>query len=109
MPVVMAGDRSFEVDEEGYLMESSNWDASFAAQVAEKEGFAPLIEDHWTVINFLRDYYDHLGKAPRVRDLIRGSGFSLKRINIRSLPFRPRRSGHQDGWSTEAMRLPVGR
>lgn len=80
MPVVMAGDRSFEVDEEGYLMESSNWDASFAAQVAEKEGFAPLIEDHWTVINFLRDYYAHLGKAPRVRDLIRGSGFSLKRI-----------------------------
>jgi len=78
-PVKMAG-RDFEVDEEGFLKDPAAWSAEVAMRLAEMEGIAPLTEDHWKVINFLRRHYERYGKPPCIRELRMGTGFDLKRI-----------------------------
>ena len=49
--------KSYEVDEEGYLADLNVWDTDVAEAMAELDG-APLQENHWEVINFLREYYE---------------------------------------------------
>ena len=39
-----------------------------------------LTEDHWKVINYLRDYYKQYGIAPMIRKLCKDTGFPLKTI-----------------------------
>mgnify|MGYP003308089601 CR=1 FL=1 len=49
--------KQYEVDEEGYLANLNDWDTDVANAMAEIDG-APLEENHWEVINFLREYYE---------------------------------------------------
>jgi len=50
---------SYETDEEGYLVDLSDWNDQLAAEMAKADG-ATLDTNHWEVINFLRDYYEEL-------------------------------------------------
>jgi tRNA 2-thiouridine synthesizing protein E len=47
---------NFETDAEGYLVDPAQWTEAIARELARREGLA-LIEDHWRVIRFMRDYY----------------------------------------------------
>ena len=60
--------KSFETDEEGYLVNLSDWNDELANEMAKVDG-AELSENHWEVINFLRSYYDEYQIAPAVRVL----------------------------------------
>lgn len=53
-------------DEEGYLVNPSEWTPEFALQVAREEEL-DLGEDHWIVIRFIRDYFDEHQVIPDVR------------------------------------------
>ena len=68
--------RTYEVDEEGYLADLSEWNADVAAYMA-KEDDCDLDENHWEVINFLREYYDEYQIAPAVRVLTKAIGKKL--------------------------------
>jgi len=46
-----------ETDTEGYLIHPDEWDAAIAEQLAESEGLT-LGDEHWQVLQFMRDYYD---------------------------------------------------
>jgi dissimilatory sulfite reductase related protein len=39
-----------------------------------------LTEDHWKLINYIRDYYAKFGIAPMVRKITKDTGYTLKRI-----------------------------
>lgn len=81
MPYVDYKDIQLEVDEEGYIADSSLWDADLACFIAKQaEGLSELTEDHWKVINYLNAYYKEYGIAPMVRKLCKETGFSLKYI-----------------------------
>ena len=56
MPIEVNG-KSFETDEEGYLVDLSSWEKDLATAMA-KEDNIELSDDHWDIINFLRDYYE---------------------------------------------------
>jgi dissimilatory sulfite reductase related protein len=58
----------YETDEEGYLVNLSDWNEDVANHLAEVENL-PLSENHWEVINFLREYYQEYQIAPAVRVL----------------------------------------
>ena len=45
------------VDEEGFLLDPEMWSRDFAQTLAAEEVAGGLTEDHWKVIDFLRDYY----------------------------------------------------
>ena len=47
--------QSYETDEEGYLENLNQWRPELASAMAIADG-APLDENHWEVINFLREF-----------------------------------------------------
>jgi tRNA 2-thiouridine synthesizing protein E len=74
------GDISIEVDEDGFIQEPDRWDEKVAAALATTEGIDALTDDHWKVMNYLRNYYLEFGVAPMIRKLCKETGFKLKEI-----------------------------
>ena len=68
--------KSYEVDEEGYLMNLNEWNPEVAEALAQSDD-ASLSETHWEVINFLREYYEEYQIAPAVRVLTKAIGKRL--------------------------------
>ncbi len=68
MGTITADGKEFEVDEEGYLVTLSDWIPEIAV-VMSKEDDVELGDDHWNIINFLREYYEEYQIAPAVRVL----------------------------------------
>lgn len=58
------------VDEEGYLEDINDWNKDVAVELANTEQIQ-LTDDHWEVINFLREYYEEYQIAPAIRVLTR--------------------------------------
>ncbi|MGD9954415.1 MAG: TusE/DsrC/DsvC family sulfur relay protein [Burkholderiales bacterium] len=57
-------------DEEGYLVDPADWNDSVAEALARKEGIA-LTDAHWTVLRFMREYYDEHHIAPDARHVMK--------------------------------------
>jgi TusE/DsrC/DsvC family sulfur relay protein len=68
--------RAYETDEEGYLVNLSDWDEKVAEFLAQGESIE-LTPSHWEVINFLRDYYSEYQIAPAIRVLTKAIGKKL--------------------------------
>ena len=80
MPEIEVNGAKAEVDEDGFLVNLDDWNEDIAKYLAEQEEIAELTEDHWKLINYLRDYFKEYGIAPMVRKMTKQSGFSLKQI-----------------------------
>ena len=59
---------SVETDEEGYITDISLWSETLADLIAEDEDIE-MSDDHWEVVNFLRNYYEEYQIAPAIRVL----------------------------------------
>ena len=68
--------KSLETDEEGYLSNLSDWEEGTATAMAQAEDI-DLSDDHWEIINFLREYYESYQVAPAVRILTKAVGKKL--------------------------------
>ena len=68
--------KSLETDEEGYLANLNDWEKDVATVMA-KEDDIDLSEDHWEIINFLREYYEEYQIAPAVGVLTKAVGKKL--------------------------------
>ena len=68
--------KQIEVDEEGYLSNLNDWEKDIATIMA-KEDDIELGDDHWVIINFLREYYEEYQIAPAVRVLTKAVGKKL--------------------------------
>ena len=62
--------QTVEHDEEGYITNLGDWSKELADVIAESEQI-DMTEEHWAVVNFLREYYDEYQIAPAVRVLIK--------------------------------------
>ncbi len=60
--------QNFATDEEGYLLDISLWSEELAGLIAEGEDIE-MGDDHWEVVNFLRNYYEEYQIAPAIRVL----------------------------------------
>ncbi|NQV84361.1 MAG: TusE/DsrC/DsvC family sulfur relay protein [Rhodospirillales bacterium] len=67
---------SFPADEEGYLLDISAWNKGLADLIAKDENI-DMNDDHWEVVNFLRDYYEEYQIAPAIRVLTKAVKKSL--------------------------------
>lgn len=72
MALEVAG-QTVETDEEGYLTNLSDWNEEIADAIAKTEDI-DMSENHWEVVNFLREYYDEFQIAPAVRVLTKAIG-----------------------------------
>lgn len=68
------------VDEDGFLIKLEDWDEDVAKHLADQEGITELNEDHWKIIEYLKNYFKEYGIAPMVRKMTKESGYSLKEI-----------------------------
>jgi tRNA 2-thiouridine synthesizing protein E len=80
MPQFTHGSVSIEVDEDGFMQEPDRWDKDVAAALGTTEGVDDLTDDHWKVVEYLRNYYLQFGVAPMIRKLCKETGYDLKRI-----------------------------
>ncbi len=80
MPVFQVGSINLDIDEDGFIQEPDKWNQEVAKALAQTEGVGELTEDHWKVVNYLRDYYLEFGIAPMIRKLCKSTGFKLKEI-----------------------------
>ena len=72
MAIFEQGSVSIEVDEDGFMQEPEKWNEEVAAALGSTEGVDELTDDHWKVVNYLRDYYLQFGVAPMIRKLCSG-------------------------------------
>ena len=75
MPIEVSG-KTIETDEEGYLADRTDWNEDVAKEMARLDS-CDLNENHWEVINFLRQYYEEYQIAPAVRVLTKAIGKKL--------------------------------
>lgn len=66
----LADGQRVELDENGYLLDWSLWVPGVATAMATAEGLS-LGDDHWQIIDILRDYYHSYEIAPPMRALIK--------------------------------------
>ena len=55
--------KTFEVDEDGFLLKFDEWCPEWLEYVKESEGITDLNEDHQKILDFLQDYYRKNGKC----------------------------------------------
>ncbi|MFQ5612346.1 MAG: TusE/DsrC/DsvC family sulfur relay protein [Anaerolineae bacterium] len=69
---------TLELDEDGFIQNPDLWSEAVARFFAPEEAIEELSEDHWTVINYIRNYYLEFGIAPMIRKMSKDMGFSVK-------------------------------
>lgn len=80
MAKVVLGGQEIEIDEDGFIQEPDKWNKDVAEDLAKAEKAYPMGEDHWKLVNYLRDYYVKYEIAPPVRMLVKQTGLDLKKI-----------------------------
>ena len=80
MSQVVFKEKTFEIDEDGFLATFDSWCPEWVDYVKNSEGISEETEEHWKVINALQEYYKKHGIAPMVRILTKVTGFKLKYI-----------------------------
>lgn len=62
--------KTIEHDEEGYIVDISEWNEELADIIAREEEIE-MNDEHWEVVNFLREYYEEYQIAPAIRVLVK--------------------------------------
>jgi dissimilatory sulfite reductase related protein len=74
------GGQQIEIDEDGFIQEPEKWNKEVAEDLAKVEDAYPMGEEHWRLVNYLRDYYIKYEIAPPIRMLTKQTKLDLKRI-----------------------------
>ena len=82
MAQLQVGNITVELDEEGFLEDHSRWNEDVAKALAITEDVKELTEEHWTIIKYIRDYYEEYEVAPMVRKMVKDTGFDRDKIYI---------------------------
>ena len=81
MPEIDVDGKTYELNEDGFLLKPDEWNETVALALAKaEEGLDDLTDEHWKVIHYIRGYYLEKNLAPMVRNVCKNSGFSLKYI-----------------------------
>lgn len=68
--VLQISDSHIKLDEEGYLVDPNDWTKAVSEKLAGQENI-DLSDEHWRVIDFMRDYYDQHRIAADARYVIK--------------------------------------
>lgn len=86
---------TLETDDQGYLLEP-NFGDEIVEVIAQAEGLT-LTEDHWKVVNYLRDEYREHGHTPNFRNMLKGLAEVIPDCDSKSLydlfPVGPAKQG----------------
>jgi tRNA 2-thiouridine synthesizing protein E len=81
MDAIAFDGKSYEIDRQGFLEKSEDWDESFAEGTAPFVGIrGGLTEQHWEVIRFIRNQFKETGDCPLVYSTCRAFGLRLREM-----------------------------
>jgi dissimilatory sulfite reductase related protein len=80
MPQIELGGKLLDIDEDGFIEDPSEWDENVALDLAKTEGVEEMTDEHWHLVNYLREYYLKFKIAPMIRKLCKETGFKLKKV-----------------------------
>ena len=70
--------KTVSINDEGFLLNASEWTPAVAEEIARESGITPLSEKHWQVITFCREDAAREGQPPGVRRISKLSGVEMK-------------------------------
>lgn len=62
--------QQIDTDKQGYLLNAQQWSTALAEHIAEAENIT-LSEEHWQVVNFVRNFYEQFNTSPAIRALVK--------------------------------------
>lgn len=101
--------KTLETTETGFLVNMDDWNENVASVIAESEGIT-LTQEHWDVINYLRDeYLNNNGNQPNNRVMVKDMGARWgRKIGSKDLfdlfPGNPSKQAGMIGGLPESMR-----
>ena len=72
--------QQIELDEDGFIVEPDLWSTEIAEYFAKEEEVEELTEQHWKIINYLKDYFKQFGIAPMVRKVCKDNAISMQEL-----------------------------
>jgi TusE/DsrC/DsvC family sulfur relay protein len=69
-----------QLNDEGFLTDSSQWTPEIGEAIAKDVGVWPLGERHWAVITFCREDAAREGQSPGMRRIAKNSGVTMKEL-----------------------------
>ena len=76
MNTLTVGERTLELDKDGYLVDLNDWSAEVANALAAAEALE-LTQDHWEILTLLRQFYAQFQLSPATRPLIKYTALKL--------------------------------
>ncbi len=67
---ILFNDKTIKTDVNGFLQHLEDWNEELACFIAEKEQIN-LTDEHWLIINFIRDFYQEFNTSPAIRMLVK--------------------------------------
>jgi tRNA 2-thiouridine synthesizing protein E len=75
------GSKVYHVDADEYIANPAEWDEDYARGMAPKVGIiSGLSDDHWKIINFIRDMYHKTKRCPLVYETCRMNRLHLQEL-----------------------------
>ncbi len=65
---------------DGFLEDIATWTRRRAMELALRNDIGPLLDDHWKVIDYVREFYFKYNDGPPIVRIARATGLSAKRI-----------------------------
>jgi len=76
MNTLTVGERTLELDKDGYLVDLNAWSSDVANALATAEDLA-LTPEHWEILELLRGFYSEFQLSPATRPLIKYTALKL--------------------------------
>ncbi len=74
-------DKTYDIDEQGFLIDYNQWDEDFAVLMAPKLNIHHgLSEKHWNVIRSVRESFYQCGIFPRVYETAKANGLTYREL-----------------------------
>lgn len=70
----------FLFDEDGFLLDASNWTREGAQVIADFDDIGTLTDKHWKVIDYIRERFFAVGGMPVMRSVCKASGLEREEI-----------------------------
>lgn len=75
--------QQYPTDPQGYLLDSTMWNKQLAVHIATLESIE-MDDQHWQVVNFVREFYLEFNTSPAIRALVKALQKKLPDAEITS-------------------------
>jgi len=69
-----------QLDPTGFMQDDIGWSRAVARELAERNDLGPLTDAHWSIIEYVRTYYQEYDEGPAVVKIAKATGLTSKQI-----------------------------